>query len=185
MSLRCPEPVAGLALAGLLLLAACQREPETVASGPPAGGNVAMPTIEPGPAGKLGDVQPPKNPFAGDARAIAAGEKIYNSFGCVGCHAGGGGGMGPALIDDQWIYGSSPAQIRATILEGRPGGMPSFNGMLPDEDVWRLVTYVRALAGLEGEAPKAAAPLQTLASENLENAPQDLRDYYRQALGEH
>jgi cytochrome c oxidase cbb3-type subunit 3 len=38
----------------------------------------------------------------------------------------GGGGMGPPLMDNEWIYGSSPENIVATIVEGRPNGMPSF-----------------------------------------------------------
>ena len=43
---------------------------------------------------------------------------------CVGCHCHGGGGMGPALMDDQWRYGGRIDQIAATIAEGRPNGMP-------------------------------------------------------------
>ena len=34
--------------------------------------------------------------------------------------------MGPALMDDEWRYGGRIDQIAATIMEGRPGGMPSF-----------------------------------------------------------
>jgi len=66
---------------------------------------------------------------------------------CVGCHSHGGGGMGPALMDSKWIYGSKPEQIFATIVEGRPNGMPSFRGKLPDYQVWQLVAYVRSLSG--------------------------------------
>lgn len=183
MSFPCPDTRFALVLATALLASACSREADTPLDRPLALSTVAMPTIEPGPGGQVGDKQAPQNPFADDPQAIVAGETLYNSFGCVGCHAGGGGGMGPPLIDDQWIYGSSPAQIRATILEGRPGGMPSFNGMLANEDVWRLVSYVRALARLEGEVPTTEAPLQTLASENLENAPPELREYYQRTLG--
>ena len=55
--------------------------------------------------------------------------------------------MGPALMDSKWIYGSKPEQIFATIVEGRPNGMPSFRGKLPDYQVWQLVAYVRSLSG--------------------------------------
>jgi cytochrome c oxidase cbb3-type subunit 3 len=58
-------------------------------------------------------------------------------------------------MDDKWIYGSQPEQIFATIVEGRPNGMPSFSGKLPDYEVWQIAAYVRSLSG---QAPKDTAP---------------------------
>ena len=55
--------------------------------------------------------------------------------------------MGPPLMDQDWIYGSAPANIVATILEGRPNGMPSFRGKIPDNQVWQLAAYVRSMSG--------------------------------------
>jgi cytochrome c oxidase cbb3-type subunit 3 len=55
--------------------------------------------------------------------------------------------MGPALMDDKWIYGSSSANIYATIVQGRPNGMPSFGGHIPEDQKWQLVAYVRSLSG--------------------------------------
>jgi cytochrome c oxidase cbb3-type subunit 3 len=78
---------------------------------------------------------------------------LYSAYNCVGCHAHGGGGMGVALMDDKWIYGSAPEQIFATIIEGRPNGMPSFRGKIPANQVWELVAYVRSLAGLTSKDP--------------------------------
>ncbi|HSU25803.1 MAG TPA: c-type cytochrome, partial [Pyrinomonadaceae bacterium] len=69
--------------------------------------------------------------------------------------ANGGGSIGPALMDDKWIYGSQPEQIFSTIMEGRPNGMPAFHGKLPDYEVWQLAAYVRSLSG---NVPKDAAP---------------------------
>jgi len=66
---------------------------------------------------------------------------------CVGCHSHGGGGMGPTLMDSQWRYGGSIPQIAATIVEGRPNGMPSFRGKLTDDQVWKLAAYVSSLSG--------------------------------------
>ena len=66
---------------------------------------------------------------------------------CVGCHSHGGGGMGPALMDDEWRYGSRIDQIASSIAEGRPNGMPSWRAKLTDEQIWQLATYVRSLAG--------------------------------------
>jgi cytochrome c oxidase cbb3-type subunit 3 len=64
--------------------------------------------------------------------------------------------MGPALMDDEWIYGSAPEQIYTTIVEGRPNGMPSFAGRIPSYQVWQLVTYVRSLSGLTPSAGRSA-----------------------------
>jgi mono/diheme cytochrome c family protein len=51
-------------------------------------------------------------------------------------------------MDNNWVYGSEPANIYATIVDGRPNGMPSWRGRIPDYQVWELVAYVRALSGL-------------------------------------
>ena len=69
------------------------------------------------------------------------------SFNCAGCHGGaGGGGIGPPLADAQWIYGDSPANIYASIVQGRPNGMPAFGPSLQGEAVWKLAAYVRSLS---------------------------------------
>jgi cytochrome c oxidase cbb3-type subunit 3 len=98
---------------------------------------------------------PVKNLYEENAYALSEGKQLYSYFNCVGCHANGGGGMGPALMDDKWIYGSDPEQIFASIVEGRPNGMPSWRGRIPDYQVWMLAAYVRSLSGL---VPKDAAP---------------------------
>jgi cytochrome c oxidase cbb3-type subunit 3 len=81
----------------------------------------------------------------------------------------GGGGIGPALMDEQWKYGSDPASIFASITQGRPGGMPSFGGHIPDDQVWQIVAYVRSMSG---QLRKDVAPSRgdTLYPGNPENA---------------
>lgn len=66
----------------------------------------------------------------------------------MSCHFHGGGGIGPPLMDDLWIYGSEPENIFATIVQSRPNGMPSFGGKIPEFQVWQLAAYVRSLSGL-------------------------------------
>ena len=90
-----------------------------------------------------------KNPYEGNAYAISQGQQLFAQYNCAGCHFHGGGGIGPALMDDEWIYGSSSANIYQSIVEGRPNGMPSFGGRIPENQVWQLVSYVRALGGLQ------------------------------------
>ena len=82
-------------------------------------------------------------------------KRMFAYFNCSGCHANGGGGMGPPLMDDRWIYGSAPENIFATIVEGRPNGMPSFGGRIPTDRIWQIVAYVRSLSGL---TPKGLGP---------------------------
>jgi cytochrome c oxidase cbb3-type subunit 3 len=82
-----------------------------------------------------------------NAYAINEGKRLYRWYNCSGCHFNGGGGIGPALMDSAWIYGSDPASIFATIMQGRPNGMPSFGGHIPEDQVWKIVAYVRSMGG--------------------------------------
>ena len=87
-----------------------------------------------------------KNPYEGDKKAISDGRGLFDTMNCSGCHAPlGGGGMGPPLSDDEWIYGGAPGQIYLTIAQGRPNGMPSFQ-LLSSEAIWKIVAYVRTLS---------------------------------------
>ena len=82
-----------------------------------------------------------------NAYAVSQGKRLFRWYNCSGCHANGGGGMGPPLMDDKWRYGAEPAQIVATILQGRPNGMPSFGGRIPEDQVWQIAAYVRSMSG--------------------------------------
>jgi cytochrome c oxidase cbb3-type subunit 3 len=136
-----------------LAAAACQRSDRSDAeagAAPLLGG--ANPPRTPGsvllPGDRTRQVEI-QNPYWKDADAIRDGERLYNWYNCSGCHAGGGGGMGPPLIDDRWIYGSSPVNIFDTIYEGRAGGMPAFGEMLPEQEIWKLVAYVQSISKSE------------------------------------
>lgn len=101
-----------------------------------------------------GGQPPPSPPVAASTRYeetgfdVSEGKRLYTWFNCKGCHANGGGGIGPALMDDRWIYGAEPRDIYATIVEGRPNGMPAFRNRIPDQQVWQIVAYVRSMSGL-------------------------------------
>lgn len=65
------------------------------------------------------------NPLVHDPQAATRGMKDFIQFNCVGCHAANaGGGMGPALSEGQFIYGSSPANLFLSIIRGVPTGCP-------------------------------------------------------------
>ena len=65
-----------------------------------------------------GYVKPPADNvsmYDDNAFAVNEGKRLYRWYNCNGCHANGGGSMGPPLMDDKWIYGSEPAQIVAYV----------------------------------------------------------------------
>jgi cytochrome c oxidase cbb3-type subunit 3 len=145
----------GLLLFVLLPMAlACHREERSYREPPSAAVRqdaVRLVDLVPGPQTAATTL---RNPYQGNALAISEGKRLFTWYNCQGCHANGGGGMGPPLMDDKWIYGSDPANIYLTILQGRPNGMPSFRGKIPDYQVWQLVSYVQSLSG---NVPKGAA----------------------------
>jgi cytochrome c oxidase cbb3-type subunit 3 len=97
--------------------------------------------------------------------AVSQGAQLFKFYNCIGCHNQGGGGMGVALLDDQWLYGSEPEQIFQTIVEGRPNGMPSFRNKLTDQQVWQLVAYVRAMGRL------IPAPMRPARDDHMQARP--------------
>ena len=88
----------------------------------------------------------PTNPFESDPSAAVDGRRLFVQMNCSGCHGGrAGGGMGPSLRDQDWMYGDSDAQIFSSIAEGRAHGMPSWRTKLTEDQVWKLVTYIKSL----------------------------------------
>jgi len=91
-------------------------------------------------------VSEPKNPYAGNVAAMREGRRLFNWYNCAGCHGDhGGGGMGPSLRDSTWVYGGTDARIFRSIAQGRTKGMPAWGGMLPEEQIWKLVAYIKSL----------------------------------------
>ena len=150
MSLPCRADLA-LAAAAALLLAGCDREErqsrgQPLPSGVPAAGT--QPTIYPGgPPGQTTTANLRAADYERNSYHISQGQQLFAQMNCVGCHQHGGGGIGPALMDDEWRYGGSMEQIASTIVEGRPNGMPSWRGKLTENQVWELAAFVRSLSG--------------------------------------
>ena len=128
------------AAAAAAALCACDRE-ERHSRGKPLGETIPA-------SASLGDRPDPRAAiYDGNAYSIAQGMQLYTWMNCVGCHAHGGGGMGPPLMDQEWRYGGRIDQIAATIYEGRPNGMPAWKGKLTEQQIWQLASYVRTLSG--------------------------------------
>ncbi|MBW8816177.1 MAG: cytochrome c [Caulobacterales bacterium] len=152
------ERLAAAALAAALL-AGCQRETRDFHGPPPPSGPQASGVSPSDLAAGGGPIGPPHDPRAAiyedNAFHIGEGKRYYDWYNCYGCHAAGGGDIGPPLMDDQWIYGGSIEQIHASIVEGRPNGMPSFRNKIPDDQVWEIAAYIRSMGG---NVAKDAAP---------------------------
>lgn len=86
------------------------------------------------------------NPYTGNEEAIREGRKLYLRYGCAGCHGvGGGGGMGPAVIDDEWKFGSSDEILMKLIQGDIPDQkMPRVFGALTEDEIWKILAYVRS-----------------------------------------
>jgi len=114
-----------------------------------------------------------------NAYVLAQGKRYYRWFNCTGCHAQGGGGAGPPLMDAGWIYGKTPGDVFTTIMDGRPNGMPAFRGRIPEAQAWQIAAYVRSLSGLvpSGAAPNRDDSLLGAPPENLREParPEDKR----------
>ena len=148
-----------------LLLQACVRDSaaqvadragsataQAATSSPAAGGQdlagrfVSHPGhIQPGNVPRPAGLQL-RNPYEGNAQAVATGAKLFVSYNCIDCHgADGSGAMGPSLADDRWHFGGSAGEVFESIYQGRPEGMPAWGSLISQDQVWMLVSYVRSL----------------------------------------
>ncbi len=100
-----------------------------------------------------------KNPFEGNADAVAAGKQVFDTN-CAPCHgqdASGNGSAGAGLTP-------KPANLQLTAKEtnaqyihwvdtvgganaGLSSNMPSFKDVIPDEDLWRIATFLTKTYG--------------------------------------
>jgi cytochrome c oxidase cbb3-type subunit 3 len=117
--------------------------------------------VPPPPALPLGFIEgvakrapPPQIPAARDSAAPMEGRHLFVRFNCSGCHGGdAGGGTGPSLRDEGWIYGGEPGEVFASIWQGRAPGMPGWGGVLPAREIWKLVAYIGSLRSAQEPQP--------------------------------
>ncbi len=72
------------------------------------------------------------------------GEEFYAAL-CSACHgASGEGGIGPALVDNEFVAGQNEAGLTNIIRAGRPGtAMPAFEARLNDREVAAIVAFLQ------------------------------------------
>lgn len=142
-----------MALSVALILAGCNQAPQQKQSdlgeSPDRPVTVALVALSPGGTAPVTQSTSKGEDYAKDPGKIAEGKQLFTQMNCSGCHSHGGGGMGPPLTkaQNEWIYGDSIENIVSTVREGRPKGMPSFRGRLPDDQIWELAAYVHSLVG--------------------------------------
>ena len=95
-----------------------------------------------------------------------AGEAVFRAQSCGTCHRADGSGQGPALtgvfgrsvtfasgetiLADEGYLRESIVNPQAKIVAGYQPVMPTFQGLLSEEDVMRLIAYVKSLKANEG-----------------------------------
>jgi cytochrome c oxidase cbb3-type subunit 3 len=136
--------VVGLAI----LLAACEREQRDFHTPQPS--------------------EPPGDHYQRSAYDVQQGKRLFSWMNCTGCHAHGGGSIGPALMDAGWIYGGSIQQIYSSIRDGRRNGMPAWKHRLTDQQIWQLAAYVRSMGRYvrKDVAPSRDDSLNSVKAEN-------------------
>jgi cytochrome c oxidase cbb3-type subunit 3 len=86
--------------------------------------------------------------LASNDDAMKTGERLYVNY-CSVCHgsdARGATGF-PNLRDNDWLYGGEPENIKASIMHGRTGAMPSWEASLGEDGVEQVANYVMQLSG--------------------------------------
>lgn len=148
----------GLILISLALpIIGCNQEPTSAAPlGAPPAVRIPIGPI-PGPAQTA---NLPVNPYEGNLVAMQEGRRLFVWYNCYGCHGGhGGGGIGPSLRDPIWRYGGDPAHIFSSIAQGRGQGMPAWGTKIPEEQIWKLVTYIKSMRTPQEPDPPVAPPV--------------------------
>jgi cytochrome c oxidase cbb3-type subunit 3 len=152
-------------------LAGCRREERDLRLAPPVAAALDRIALM---ANRIGGTPPPSlaalgHPYETNAYQLNQGKHLYAWFNCTGCHAAGGGNIGPALIDGWWRYGPDATSIVATIRDGRPNGMPAFIDKLTTEQIWQLAGYVRSMGA---DSARSAAPSR---DDDLQSRPAENR----------
>jgi mono/diheme cytochrome c family protein len=104
-----------------------------------------------------------RNPLDGSEENVQAGRKAFSAY-CFACHGLDGQNTGVPFADamsppvppltSPEVQRYTDGQLHSVIVNGlSPSGMPASRGILSDDEIWRIVLYLRHLppAGSLGE----------------------------------
>ena len=94
------------------------------------------------------------NPYNEDEEMIRAGGVVYSTA-CSGCHGHvAEGKLGPALSDDYWTYPKNETDkgLFETIYGGAQGMMGPQRGLLSQDEILQIMSWLRALDPQSAEA---------------------------------
>jgi mono/diheme cytochrome c family protein len=84
------------------------------------------------------------------ASDLKKGEEIFKTN-CVACHGvDGGGGIGPNLTDEMWIYNGDIKGVFTTVSEGAKNGMVAWKNALSPDKIQAVSSYVLSLPPAQG-----------------------------------
>jgi len=124
-------------------------QPETIEYAILNGRSGIMPALG---AALGGDVDNMVEYVRGMADGLDTGSEIHTKYVtfCSACHGADGAGNqalgAPSLVDDIWLYGSSPDAVRHSIVAGRNGVMPAHRKLLGEDRSRILAAYVYSLS---------------------------------------
>ena len=77
---------------------------------------------------------------------VARGKALFMGTCGAYCHKlTSANGDAPFLFDCDWLFGGTDPQVFHTISHGVPGSrMVAFGGAIPDQDIWRIVAYLKS-----------------------------------------
>lgn len=112
-----------------------------------------VPTAD-GAAQASGQSGPDVFPVTIDAAALERGQERFNAY-CSMCHGMTGEGDGmivrrgfrkpPSFYEDRLQEPTSSASHLFDVITNGWGAMPSYSDMIPAEDRWKIIAYVRAM----------------------------------------
>lgn len=98
---------------------------------------------------------------SGDVNPVSAGEKLFTQLACVTCHFANGTGRAPSLngvygakvllsngstvTADETYIRESVLQPKAKIVAGYQPVMPTFQGLVTEEQILNLTAYIKSL----------------------------------------
>ncbi len=100
-----------------------------------------------------------ENPVEADEASVSFGQNVFNTN-CQACHGEQGNGDGPmaaqfetygarlpADLTSERLVGVPDSYLYTVVTNGLPPFMPPFGDLIPGDEIWHLINYIRELQG--------------------------------------